>query len=93
MSRTRPVIARPDVAQTITDLILEKIEQGTAPWLKPWSASSTRPLRHQGIPYTGINSFFLWAVADTTGYTSPFWMTYRQAVRRASRMKGVISMI
>ena len=79
MSRTRPVIARPDVAQTITDLILEKIEQGTAPWLKPWSASSTRPLRHQGIPYTGINSFFLWAVADTTGYTSPFWMTYRQA--------------
>ena len=79
MSRTRPVIARPDVAQTITDLILEKIEQGTAPWLKPWSASSTRPLRHQGIPYAGINSFFLWAGADTTGYTSPFWMTYRQA--------------
>ena len=31
MSRTRPAIARPDVAQTITDLILEKIEQGTAP--------------------------------------------------------------
>lgn len=79
MSRTRPVTARPDVAQTITDLILEKIEQGTAPWLKPWSASSTRPLRHQGIPYSGINSFFLWAVADTMGYTSPFWMTYRQA--------------
>jgi antirestriction protein ArdC len=79
MSRIQSKAARPDVAQTITDLILRKIEEATAPWLKPWSAKSNRPLRHQGIPYTGINSFFLWAVADTMGYSSPFWMTYRQA--------------
>jgi antirestriction protein ArdC len=42
MRRTRPTSARPDVAQTITDLILVKIEQGTAPWLKPWSARPAR---------------------------------------------------
>ena len=50
---------KPDVAQVITDLILEKIAAGTAPWLKPWSATSTRPLRHNGVPYSGINTFFL----------------------------------
>ena len=26
------------------DLILEKIAAGTAPWLKPWTSTSTRPL-------------------------------------------------
>ena len=84
---------KPDVAQIITDLILEKIAAGTAPWLKPWTSTSTRPLRHNGVPYSGINTFFLWAVAESRGYASPYWMTFRQAVRRASRMKGVISMI
>lgn len=84
---------KPDVAQVITDLILEKIAAGTSPWLKPWSATSMRPLRHNGVPYSGINTFFLWAVAESRGYASPYWMTFRQAVRRASRMKGVISMI
>ena len=76
ISKPKP---KPDVAQTITDLILRKIEEGTAPWLKPWSARSSRPLRHNGIAYTGINTFYLWAVAETTGYSSPYWMTYRQA--------------
>ena len=56
MSRTRPVTARPDVAQVITDLILEKIDAGTAPWLKPWSATSTGRCATTGIPYTGINT-------------------------------------
>lgn len=47
---------KPDVAQVITDLILDKIAAGTAPWLKPWTSTSTRPLRHNGIAYSGINS-------------------------------------
>ena len=79
MRRTPPTAPRPDVAQAITDLILQKIEQGTAPWLKPWSSRSGRPLRHNGVPYTGVNTFYLWAVAETRGYSSPYWMTYRQA--------------
>jgi hypothetical protein len=70
---------KPDVAQVITDLILEKIAAGTAPWLKPWTSTSTRPLRHNGVPYSGINTFFLWAVAESRGYASPYWMTFRQA--------------
>ena len=78
---------KPDVAQTITDLILEKIAAGTAPWLKPWSATSARPLRHNGVPYTGINTFYLWAVAEARGYTSPYWMTFRQALELGAHVR------
>ncbi|NWM49741.1 ArdC family protein, partial [Escherichia coli] len=38
-----------------------------------------RPLRHCGTPYTGINTVYLWAIADANGYRSRYWMTYRQA--------------
>lgn len=78
---------KPDVAQVITDLILEKIAAGTAPWLKPWSATSTRPLRHNGIAYSGINTFYLWAVAESRGYTSPYWMTFRQALELGGHVR------
>jgi antirestriction protein ArdC len=36
-------------------------------------------LRHQGSAYTGINALYLWAIADSAGYRSRYWMTYRQA--------------
>jgi antirestriction protein ArdC len=87
MRRTQPAAPRPDVAQAITDLILQKIEQGTAPWLKPWSSRSTRPLRHNGVAYTGINTFYLWAVAETMGFSSPYWMTYRQAAELGGQVR------
>ena len=79
---------KPDVAQVITDLILEKIAAGTAPWLKPWSSTSTRPLRHNGVPYSGINTFFLWAVAESRDYASPYWMTFRQALELGAAWAG-----
>jgi antirestriction protein ArdC len=78
---------KPDVAQVITDLILEKIAAGTAPWLKPWSATSTRPLRHNGVPYAGINVFYLWAVAESRGFSSPYWMTYRQSAELGGQVR------
>ena len=53
---------------------------GTRPWIKPWrGVPISRPLRACGIPYRGMNVFWLWMVADMCGYASPFWMTYKQA--------------
>src|SRR3546814_11245927 len=48
---------------------------------RPWSLGQAggRPLRHCGTPYTGINTLYLWAIADAEGYRSRYWMTYRQA--------------
>ena len=70
-----------DVAAEITNLIISKLEQGVAPWNRPWRThgAGARPLRHCGIPYTGVNVLYLWALADTRGYCSRYWMTYRQA--------------
>ena len=49
--------------------------------------TSTRPLRHNGVPYSGINTFFLWAVAESCGYTSPYWMTFRQALELGGHVR------
>lgn len=70
-----------DVAQEITNLIISKIEQGVMPWRRPWitTGDGGAPLRANGVRYTGINSLYLWAVADAFGYRSRYWMTYRQA--------------
>lgn len=71
---------RRDVAAEISALIIRKLEEGTAPWSRPWRvASGGRPLRHEGTAYRGINAVYLWAVADDRGYRSRYWMTYRQA--------------
>ena len=72
---------RRDVAGEITALILSKLEQGVLPWARPWdrTGGGGRPLRHNGAPYTGINTVFLWAMGDACGYGSRYWMTYRQA--------------
>ena len=77
-------IATRDPHSRITDRILAELEQGTRPWLKPWSSgematAQTRPLRATGQPYRGINVLLLWIEAQEFGFVSPSWMTYRQA--------------
>ncbi len=77
-----------DIYQKVTDRIIADLEQGELTWLKPWIAGEnagnmdgkiTRPLRHNGTPYSGINVLMLWDAALEGGYSSPFWMTYKQA--------------
>lgn len=75
---------RNDVYTRITGKIIADLEQGVRTWMKPWNAGNTagrimRPLRHNGIPYTGINILMLWAEATAQGFASPTWMTFRQA--------------
>ncbi len=73
-----------DIYKRVTDRIVADLEQGELTWLKPWSAGNlegriTKPLRHNGLPYSGINVLMLWASSVEAGYSCPFWMTYRQA--------------
>ncbi|MBN9504768.1 MAG: DUF1738 domain-containing protein [Altererythrobacter sp.] len=66
-------------AARITAAIIEKLEAGTRPWVKPWrGVPVSRPLRSCGTPYRGMNTFWLWMVAEAAGFASPYWMTYRQ---------------
>lgn len=73
-----------DLYATITDTIVAELEAGVRPWVKPWSnaraaGSISRPLRHNGQAYKGINVVLLWMAGCAKGYTAPIWMTYKQA--------------
>lgn len=68
-----------DYRKELTDRIIEQLEAGTAPWIKPWSPQMLPP----GIPhnattqreYHGGNNLWL----QCQGYSDPRWCTYRQA--------------
>src|SRR4051794_2919935 len=76
---------RTDVYTRITNRIIADLDRGVRPWLKPWNTADTagritRPLRHNGQPYSGINVMLLWSEAFERGFVSPTWMTFRQAL-------------
>jgi antirestriction protein ArdC len=90
-----------DVYSKITDRIIADLEQGVRPWMRPWSAEHaagkiTRPLRHNGIPYKGINVIMLWSASVMKGYACPLWLTFKQAqelggnVRKGERGELVV---
>ena len=83
---------RIDVYARITEKIVGDLEHGVRPWMKPWSAGTlegriTRPLRHTGEPYTGINVLLLWSESMARGFEAPLWMTYRQASQIGAQVR------
>ena len=77
-------LTRIDVYERVTNRIIEQLEQGVRPWMKPWNAEHaagriTRPLRFNGLPYSGINILMLWAEAEDKGYSCPLWLTFNQS--------------
>ena len=81
MSRPAAFV-RPDPHAEITTLILADLEAGVRPWSRPWTTEGavSRPLRHDGEPYHGVNVLTLWVRAARCGYARPVWMTFRQAL-------------
>lgn len=76
---------RRDLYQEVTDKIIASLERGTAPWVKPWQdrrdACATMPYNyHSKRSYHGINTVLLWAAAYEKSYTSPAWLTFKQAL-------------
>jgi len=82
-----------DIAKEITDSIIAQLEQGIAPWVKPWSASgagdSLAPHNPaSGTFYRGIN--FVWLSMMQFGGqfgTSSKWMTYKQAQDKGAQVR------
>ncbi|HEV2462162.1 MAG TPA: zincin-like metallopeptidase domain-containing protein [Acidobacteriaceae bacterium] len=77
-------VEKQDIYTRITNQIVSHLERGVRPWVKPWNAEHaagriTRPLRHNGKPYSGINVLSLWASAMAQNFAAPIWMTFKQA--------------
>ncbi|AYD04842.1 zincin-like metallopeptidase domain-containing protein [Neorhizobium sp. NCHU2750] len=88
----KPEADRTDIYTKITDRIVEDLERGVRPWLKPWSAANTngrisRPLRHNGLPYSGMNVLLLWSEQMSRGFALPMWMTFRQALKLGAAVR------
>lgn len=83
---------RLDLYAKVTRQIIAELELGVRPWTRPWSAEHmaghvSRPLRHNGQPYSGVNILLLWSRAVSSGYCAPIWMTFRQAVELGAHVR------
>lgn len=84
---------------TVTAKIVADLEQGVAPWTKPWKGSRGGIMPHNAVTrrnYSGINIPILWYAQAECGYPSSGWLTYQQAqdakaqVRKGERSTTVV---
>ena len=82
LPRSATAIAVNDVqAKKITKSLFQQSVTGVQPWARPWATNGmgSMALRHDGTPYRGINQFMLGLYQQLEGFTSCYWMTYKQA--------------
>jgi len=83
---------RGDLYADVTAKIVKELEAGRFPWAQPWMSAKAASLQGGGVPlslpknaatgasYSGINILLLWGAAEENGFSSPYWMTFRQAL-------------
>ena len=65
------------VNKIVTERIIELLEQGKVPWVKPWKSKGGRPKNAvSGKVYRGINALICSSMVS--GYTDPHWYTGNQ---------------
>lgn len=86
-------MAKKSVIDEIAENIVKQLEDGTAPWVKPWDAPQARPFNPiSGTKYKGVNFMHL----SSKAASDPRWMTYKQAqsvdaqVRKGEKSTGII---
>ena len=79
-----------NLQQEIADRIIAAMEGGKLPWNKPWSGSVGGGMPKNAITgraYSGANVILLWMTAEERGYTSPKWLTYKQAAEAGGTVR------
>ena len=66
---------RIDIYEKVTAQVIESLEKGVKPWTQPWNAAHaagpvSKPLRHNGQAYAGINILMLWVSAMERGFVT-----------------------
>ncbi|KXU36507.1 hypothetical protein AXE65_04870, partial [Ventosimonas gracilis] len=69
----------------VAEKLIKQLEQGTAPWQRPWRDAETMPFNAAtGKAYKGVNTLQLMS----EGYSDPRWMTYVQAKSIGAQVKA-----
>jgi antirestriction protein ArdC len=73
------------VYEMVTDRIVEFIEKNEQlPWTKPWATVESEQQNFMSKkPYSGINAL----LTGISGFTSPYWLTLKQANELGGRVK------
>ena len=67
------------IYQEVTNSIIEQLEKGAAPWIKPWSADSTADKNIVSQkPYAGINRLILGMSSMCQSFNTPVWGSFKQ---------------
>ena len=77
-----------DIHQTITNQIIEAMEQTRGTGRRLWDSQPSLPLNlTTGKPYSGVNVLMLWSAGLQHAYTSPYWLTYKQAADKGGQVR------
>ncbi|WP_194211520.1 ArdC family protein [Kordiimonas pumila] len=73
-----------EIYTSVTNRIIEELEAGTPPWVKPWQGGNAdkHVFPHNAVtgrPYSGINVLLLWVRASERNYIRSGWLTFKQA--------------
>ena len=64
------------------------MEQARGTGRRLWDSQPSLPMNlTTGKPYTGVNVLMLWGAAMQHGYTSPYWLTYKQAADKGGQVR------
>ena len=66
----------------LTAAIVEKLEAGVAPWVRPWTTTGLSDLPTNIVSerhYHGGNVLSLWVAQTALGYPTAEWVTFKQA--------------
>lgn len=77
------------VYSVVTERIIELLEQGVAPWRRPWNVSGTDAIQVsiRGRAYRGFNALILMTVSMMEGYQDNRWITMREANKRGGKVR------
>lgn len=67
------------IYEEVTQSIIEQLEKGAIPWVKPWRADSSADKNViSQKPYQGINRLILGMTSMVKGYDVPAWASFKQ---------------
>ena len=78
--------------ESVTNNIIDDLENGVAPWTKPWKNGNTGGIMPMNAAtkrsYNGINIPILWHAQLSRDYPTASWMTYKQANEIGGQVRG-----